>query len=117
MMQKTMNTMIRKEIFGGIIRMAALVMIMSMLAGACSKNDGPDGRGDETEQPSKPGNSDNQGDNGNEGDNGSGGGNEGGSEEGGSGGSGSEGGSGEAEAMRASSLLTRISRRSQPRTG
>ena len=87
--------MIRKEIFGGIIRMAALVMIMSMLAGACSKNDGPDGRGDETEQPSKPGNSDNQGDNGNEGDNGSGGGNEGGSEEGGSGGSGSEGGSGE----------------------
>ena len=95
MMQKTMNTMIRKEIFGGIIRMAALVMIMSMLAGACSKNDGPDGRGDETEQPSKPGNSDNQGDNGNEGDNGSGGGNEGGSEEGGSGGSGSEGGSGE----------------------
>ena len=95
MMQKKMNTMIRKEIFGGIIRMAALVMIMSMLAGACSKNDGPDGRGDETEQPSKPGNSDNQGDNGNEGDNGSGGGNEGGSEEGGSGGSGSEGGSGE----------------------
>lgn len=101
MMQKTMNIMIRKEIFGGIIRMAALVMIMSMLAGACSKDDGPDGRGDETEQPSKPGEGDNQGDNGNEGDNGSGGGNdeggseEGGSDEGGSGGSGSEGGSGD----------------------
>ena len=77
MMQKTMNIMIRKEIFGGIIRMAALVMIMSMLAGACSKNDGPDGTGDETEQPSKPGEGDNQGDNGNEGDNGSGEGNEG----------------------------------------
>ena len=56
--------MIRKEIFGGIIRMAALVMIMSMLAGACSKNDGPEGNGDNTEQPSKPGEGDNQGDNG-----------------------------------------------------
>ena len=69
--------MIRKEIFGGIIRMAALVMIMSMLAGACSKNDGPEDNGDNTEQPSKPGEGDNQGDNGNEGDNGSGEGNEG----------------------------------------
>ena len=64
MMQKTMNIMIRKEIFGGIIRMAALVMIMSMLAGACSKNDGPEDNGDNTEQPSKPGEGDNHVDNG-----------------------------------------------------
>ena len=87
--------MIRKEIFGGIIRMAALVMIMSMLAGACSKNDGPEDNGDNTEQPSKPGEGDNQGDNGS-GD-GSGSGSEGGSgdnEEGGGNGSG-EGNEGE----------------------
>ena len=84
MMQKTMNTMIRKEIFGGIIRMAALVMIMSMLAGACSKNDGPEDNGDNTEQPSKPGDNDNQGDNGS-GD-GSGSGSEGGSGDNGEGG-------------------------------
>ena len=84
MMQKTMNTMIRKEIFGGIIRMAALVMIMSMLAGACSKNDGPEDNGDNTEQPSKPGEGDNQGDNGS-GD-GSGSGSEGGSGDNGEGG-------------------------------
>ena len=100
MMQKTMNTMIRKEIFGGIIRMAALVMIMSMLAGACSKNDGPEDNGDNTEQPSKPGEGDNQGDNGS-GDGSGGGPGQGGEEEGGtgesggSGGSGSEGGSGD----------------------
>ena len=99
MMQKTMNTMIRKEIFGGIIRMAALVIIMSMLAGACSKNDGPEDNGDNTEQPSKPGEGDNQGDNGS-GDGSGGGPGQGGEEEGGtgesggSGGSGSEGGSG-----------------------
>ena len=84
MMQKTMNIMIRKEIFGGIIRMAALVMIMSMLAGACSKNDGPEDNGDNTEQPSKPGEGDNQGDNGS-GD-GSGSGSEGGSGDNGEGG-------------------------------
>lgn len=76
--------MIRKEIFGGIIRMAALVMIMSMLAGACSKNDGPEDNGDNTEQPSKPGEGDNQGDNGS-GD-GSGSGSEGGSGDNGEGG-------------------------------
>ena len=84
MMQKTMNIMIRKEIFGGIIRMAALVMIMSMLAGACSKNDGPEDNGENTEQPSKPGEGDNQGDNGS-GD-GSGSGSEGGSGDNGEGG-------------------------------
>lgn len=84
MMQKTMNIMIRKEIFGGIIRMAALVMIMSMLAGACSKNDRPEDNGDNTEQPSKPGEGDNQGDNGS-GD-GSGSGSEGGSGDNGEGG-------------------------------
>ena len=91
MMQKTMNLMIRKEIFGGIIRMAALVMIMSMLAGACSKNDGPEDNGDNTEQPSKPGEGDNQGDNGS-GDGSGGGPGQGGEEEGGTGESGGGGG-------------------------
>lgn len=85
--------MIRKEIFGGIIRMAALVMIMSMLAGACSKNDGPEDNGDNTEQPSKPGEGDNQGDNGS-GDGSGGGPGQGGEEEGGGNGSG-EGNEGE----------------------
>ena len=90
MMQKTMNIMIRKEIFGGIIRMAALVMIMSMLAGACSKNDGPEDNGDNTEQPSKPGEGDNQGDNGSGDGSGSG-------SEGGSGNEGEGGGNGSGE--------------------
>ena len=62
--------------------MAALVMIMSMLAGACSKNDGPEGNGDNTEQASKPGEGDNQGDNGS-GDGSGGGPGQGGEEEGG----------------------------------
>ena len=87
--------MIRKEIFGGIIRMAALVMIMSMLAGACSKNDGPEDNGDNTEQPSKPGEGDNQGDNGS-GD-GSGSGSEGGSGDNGEGGGNGSGDGNEGE--------------------
>lgn len=74
--------MTHKELLGRILRMAALMIIMSMLAGACSKNDGADDNGDNTEQPSKPGDNDNQGDSGNdnEGDNGSGNGQEGGNE-------------------------------------
>ena len=87
-----MKMMTYREIFGGMLRTAALMIIMAMLAGACSKNDEPAGPDNNTEQPSKPGDNDNQGDNGNEGSNGSGEGN--GEENGGSGENGNGSGEG-----------------------
>ena len=89
--QKALKMMTYREIFDGMLRAAALIMIMAMVAGACGKNDEPPaGPDNNTEQPSKPGDGDNteqtpgpdgdgsggQGgsgnDGGNEGDNGSG---------------------------------------------
>ena len=42
-----------REIFDGMLRAAALIMIMAMVAGACGKNDEPAGPDNNTEQPSK----------------------------------------------------------------
>ena len=107
--QKALKMMTYREIFDGMLRAAALMMIMAMVAGVCGKNDepaGPDDNGDNTEQTPGPdgdgsggqGGSGNDG--GNEGDNGSGdgdgqgGGNEGGNDGGNGGGNegGNEGG-------------------------
>ncbi|MGM9739170.1 MAG: hypothetical protein ACI3ZP_01075 [Candidatus Cryptobacteroides sp.] len=87
-----MKMMTYREIFSGMLRAAALIMIMAMLAGSCGKNDGPADPDNNTEQPSKPGDGDNQGDNGNEENNGSGEGN--GGENGGSGENGNGSGEG-----------------------
>ena len=89
--------MMRKELLGRMFRTAAMIMIISMLAGACSKNNGPENPEDNTEQtPGPDGNgSGDQGNSGNEGGSGDEGGNEGGESGGGqNGGSGDQGGSG-----------------------
>ena len=39
-----MKVMMRKELLGRMFRAAAMIMIISMLAGACSKNNGPENR-------------------------------------------------------------------------
>ena len=94
-----MKVMMRKELLGRMFRTAAMIMIISMLAGACSKNNGPEKPEDNTEQTTGPGGngSGDQGGSGNEGGSGDEGGNEGGSsggDHGGSGDSGDQGGSG-----------------------
>ena len=91
--------MMRKELLGRMFRTAAMIMIMSMLAGACSKNNGPEKPEDNTGQTTGPGGngSGDQGNSGNEGGSGDEGGNEGGTsggDHGGSGDSGDQGGSG-----------------------
>ena len=48
-----MKMMAYREIFDGMLRAAALIMIMAMVAGACGKNDEPAGPDNNTEQPSK----------------------------------------------------------------
>ena len=87
--QKALKMMTYREIFGGMLRAAALIMIMAMVAGACGKNDepaGPDDNGDNTEQTTGP-----DGDGSGE----QGGGNDGGeSGDGGDNSSGGQGGSG-----------------------
>ena len=92
--------MMRKELLGRMFRTAAMIMIMSMLAGACSKNNGPEKPEDNTGQTTGPGGngSGDQGNSGNEGGSGDEGGNEGGTsggDHGGSGDSGDQGGSGD----------------------
>ena len=55
--QKALKMMTYREIFDGMLRAAALMMIMAMVAGACGKNDepaGPDDNGDNTEQTTGP---------------------------------------------------------------
>ena len=91
--------MMRKELLGRMFRTAAMIMIISMLAGACSKNNGPEKPEDNTGQTTGPGGngSGDQGNSGNEGGSGDEGGNEGGTsggDHGGSGDSGDQGGSG-----------------------
>ena len=91
--------MMRKELLGRMFLTAAMIMIMSMLAGACSKNNGPENPEDNTGQTTGPGGngSGDQGNSGNEGGSGDEGGNEGGTsggDHGGSGDSGDQGGSG-----------------------
>ena len=95
-----MKVMMRKELLGRMFRTAAMIMIMSMLAGACSKNNGPEKPEDNTGQTTGPGGngSGDQGNSGNEGGSGDEGGNEGGTsggDHGGSGDSGDQGGSGD----------------------
>ena len=53
MVQKALKMMAYREIFDGMLRAAALIMIMAMVAGACGKNDEPAGPDNNTEQPSK----------------------------------------------------------------
>ena len=94
-----MKVMMRKELLGRMFRTAAMIMIISMLAGACSKNNGPEKPEDNTGQTTGPGGngSGDQGNSGNEGGSGDEGGNEGGTsggDHGGSGDSGDQGGSG-----------------------
>ena len=91
-----MKVMMRKELLGRMFRTAAMIMIISMLAGACSKNNGPEKPEDNTGQTTGPGGngSGDQGNSGNEGGSGDEGGNEGGTsggDHGGSGGSGDQG--------------------------
>ena len=88
-----MKVMMRKELLGRMFRTAAMIMIISMLAGACSKNNGPENPEDNTEQtPGPDGNgSGDQGNSGNEGGSGDEGGNEGGTSGGDHGGSGDQG--------------------------
>lgn len=43
-----MKVMMRKELLGRMFRTAAMIMIISMLAGACSKNNGPEKPEDNT---------------------------------------------------------------------
>ena len=50
-----MKVMMRKELLGRMFRTAAMIMIMSMLAGACSKNNGPEKPEDNTGQTTGPG--------------------------------------------------------------
>ena len=95
-----MKVMMRKELLGRMFRTAAMIMIISMLAGACSKNNGPEKPEDNTGQTTGPGGngSGDQGNSGNEGGSGDEGGNEGGTsggDHGGSGDSGEQGGSGD----------------------
>ena len=90
--------MMRKELLGRMFRTAAMIMIISMLAGACSKNNGPEKPEDNTGQTTGPGGngSGDQGNSGNEGGSGDEGGNEGGTSGGGqNGGSGDQGSSGD----------------------
>ena len=88
-----MKVMMRKELLGRMFRTAAMIMIMSMLAGACSKNNGPEKPEDNTGQTTGPGGngSGDQGNSGNEGGSGDEGGNEGGTSGGDHGGSGDQG--------------------------
>lgn len=79
-----MKVMMRKELLGRMFRTAAMIMIISMLAGACSKNNGPEKPEDNTGQTTGPGGN-GSGDQGGSGDSG---------EQGGSGDSGDQGGSG-----------------------
>ena len=95
-----MKVMMRKELLGRMFRTAAMIMIISMLAGACSKNNGPEKPEDNTGQTTGPGGngSGDQGSSGNEGGSGDEGGNEGGTsggDHGGSGDSRDQGGSGD----------------------
>ena len=101
-----MKVMMRKELLGRMFRTAAMIMIISMLAGACSKNNGPEKPEDNTGQTTGPGGngsgdqggSGDQVNSGNEGGSGDEGGNEGGTsggDHGGSGDSGDQGGSGD----------------------
>lgn len=95
-----MKVMMRKELLGRMFRTAAMIMIISMLAGACSKNNGPEKPEDNTGQTTGPGGngSGDQGNSGNEGGSGDEGGNEGGTSGGGQNGgndSGDQGGSGD----------------------
>ena len=85
--------MMRKELLGRMFRTAAMIMIISMLAGACSKNNGPEKPEDNTGQTTGPGGngSGDQGNSGNEGGSGDEGGNEGGTSGGDHGGSGDQG--------------------------
>ena len=85
--------MMRKELLGRMFRTAAMIMIMSMLVGACSKNNGPEKPEDNTGQTTGPGGngSGDQGNSGNEGGSGDEGGNEGGTSGGDHGGSGDQG--------------------------
>ena len=88
-----MKVMMRKELLGRMFRTAAMIMIISMLAGACSKNNGPEKPEDNTGQTTGPGGngSGDQGNSGNEGGSGDEGGNEGGTSGGDHGGSGDQG--------------------------
>ena len=79
--------MMRKELLGRMFRTAAMIMIMSMLAGACSKNNGPEKPEDNTGQTTGPGGN-GSGDQGGSGDSGD----QGGSGDSGSGGSDDQGG-------------------------
>ena len=95
-----MKVMMRKELLGRMFRTAAMIMIISMLAGACSKNNGPEKPEDNTGQTTGPGGngSGDQGNSGNEGGSGDEGGNEGGTSGGDQNGgndSGDQGGSGD----------------------
>ena len=76
-----MKVMMRKELLGRMFRTAAMIMIISMLAGACSKNNGPEKPEDNTGQTTGPGGN-GSGDQGGSGDSG---------DQGGSGGSGDQG--------------------------
>ena len=91
-----MKVMMRKELLGRMFRTAAMIMIISMLAGACSKNNGPEKPEDNTGQTTGPGGngSGDQGNSGNEGGSGDEGGNEGGTSGGDHGGSGDSGSGG-----------------------
>ncbi|MDY5570308.1 MAG: hypothetical protein SPF63_04655 [Candidatus Cryptobacteroides sp.] len=86
----------RKELLGRMFRTAAMIMIISMLAGACSKNNGPEKPEDNTGQTTGPGGNGygDQGNSGNEGGSGDEGGNEGGTSGGDHGGSGDSGSGG-----------------------
>lgn len=91
-----MKVMMRKELLGRMFRTAAMIMIISMLAGACSKNNGPEKPEDNTGQTTGPGGNGygDQGNSGNEGGSGDEGGNEGGTSGGDHGGSGDSGSGG-----------------------
>lgn len=85
-----MKVMMRKELLGRMFRTAAMIMIISMLAGACSKNNGPEKPEDNTGQTTGPGGN-GSGDHGGSGDSGD----QGGSGDSGSGGSGGSGDQGD----------------------
>lgn len=97
-----MKVMMRKELLGRMFRTAAMIMIISMLAGACSKNNGPEKPEDNTGQTTGPGgngsgdqgNSGNEDGSGDQGGSGDEGGNEGGTSGGDHGGSGDSGSGG-----------------------
>ena len=85
-----MKVMMRKELLGRMFRTAAMIMIMSMLVGACSKNNGPEKPEDNTGQTTGPGGN-GSGDQGGSGDSGDQGGSGDSGDQGGSGGSGDQG--------------------------